>query len=161
MEPARAQRQLSTGGDRRKRETEKRRCVTRKRECTFEVYWPGVTDSSRFQVSLKNPTWLNFWSNYFRLNKHPTAESAPRRSFTVAGDPNAADCRSLPPFRSMNILSFRQSISNPRTFLSLWDLSPGLSKIFEIPRWERIEFNVSHFVFNERCSYLWTKKKQI
>lgn len=54
-------------------ETEKRRCVTRKREYTFEFYWPDVTDSSRFQVPLKNPTWLNFWSNYFQLNKHPTA----------------------------------------------------------------------------------------
>lgn len=46
----------------------------RKRGNTFEFYWPGVTDSSRFQVPLKNPTWLNFWSNYSQLNKHP-AES--------------------------------------------------------------------------------------
>lgn len=43
----------------------------RKRGNTFEFYWPGVTDSSRFQVPLKNPTWLNFWSNYSQLNKHP------------------------------------------------------------------------------------------
>lgn len=41
-------------------------------ESSFEFYCPGVADSARFQAPLKNPTWLNFWSNYFELNKHPT-----------------------------------------------------------------------------------------
>lgn len=40
-------------------------------ESSFEFYCPGVPDSARFQSPLKNPTWLNFWSNYFELNKHP------------------------------------------------------------------------------------------
>ena len=38
--------------------------------CTTSV--AGVNDSSRFRTfaSLKNSSWLNFWSNYFGLNKH-------------------------------------------------------------------------------------------
>lgn len=49
----------------------------RRRKILSEFYCPDVADSARFQAPLKNPTWLNFWSNYFELNKHPACGAGP------------------------------------------------------------------------------------
>lgn len=49
----------------------------------FEFYCPDVADSARFQAPLKNPTWLNFWSNYFELNKHPARDAGQALSLSL------------------------------------------------------------------------------